>query len=62
METQTLITVQQVDSPRETIFVAHGPDGHSWLLKRLTRVAAEKDGLAYFLATRVLRDGRWVLS
>lgn len=62
-----VITVQQVEDgaalrPRETIFVAHGPDGHGWLLKRLTPEAAARDGLAYFLATRVLRDGHWVLA
>lgn len=46
-----------------TLYVAHGPDGHTWLLKRGTEAAAHRDGLAYFLATRELdAAGRWVLS
>ena len=44
------------------MFVAHGPDGHAWLLKRMTEDAAIRDGLAYFLATRALVGGRWVVT
>lgn len=67
--TAPMITVQRVESggpgtlrPRETLFVAHGQDGHVWMLARLSPEAAARDGLAYFLATRTLCDGRWVLS
>ena len=45
------------------MYVADGPDGHTWLLKRTTEEAALRDGLAYFLATRELdANGRWVIS
>jgi hypothetical protein len=45
------------------MYVADGPDGHVWLLKRLTEDAALRDGLAYFLAYYELdASGRWVLS
>jgi len=47
---------------RIPMYVADGPDGHVWLLKRTTEDAALRDGLAYFLATRELDgSGRWVL-
>lgn len=48
---------------RVKFYVAHGPDGHVWLLKRSTKEAALRDGLAYFLETRE-RDasGRWVAA
>lgn len=64
--TNPTITVQQIMNrpafgPHETMYVAHGPDGHEWMLKRMTESAAAADGLAYFLATRKLIDGRWVL-
>ena len=53
------ITVQEVTTREGLIFVAHGPGGHHWLLGRLTAAAARADGLAYFMATRELVDGRW---
>jgi hypothetical protein len=64
-----LITVEQIEDggpgtlrPRMTMFVAHGADGHTWLLKRTTAEAAARDGLAYFLKTRVQHEGRWYIS
>lgn len=63
------ITAEQIEvtnpitRERTTMYVAHGPDGHTWLLKRLTEEAALRDGIAYFLKTRELDAiGRWVLS
>ncbi len=47
---------------RTAMFVAHGPGGHTWLLERMTAESARADGLAYFLSTRVLHNGRWYLS
>lgn len=47
---------------RHQWFVADGPDGHAWLLKRTTEEAALVDGLAYFLATRTWDNCKWVLS
>ncbi len=56
------ITTQEVMTRDGVMFVAHGPDGHMWLLKRFTRKDAIRDGEEYFLATRVRgSDGRWVL-
>lgn len=65
--TLLMITIQMIDErptfgQRATMYVAHGPDGHTWLLKRTTSDAALRDGLAYFLATRTLVSGKWVLS
>ena len=69
MTTQPEITVEpiEVTNPitreRTPMYVAHGPDGHTWMLKRLTKESALRDGLAYFLETRELdAGGRWVLS
>lgn len=46
-----------------TLYVADGPDGHTWLLKRTTEADALRDGLAYFMATRKLdASGRWVTA
>lgn len=57
------IETQEVTTREGVMFVAHGPDGHMWLLKRFTREAAANDGLAYFLSTRALgADGRWVVA
>lgn len=42
-------------------YVAHGPDGHRWLLWRTTEAAALADGRAYFLATRVHDGTKWVI-
>lgn len=49
---------------RITVWFAHGPDGHTYLLKRLTEEAALRDGLTYFLETRTFDTtiGRWVCS
>lgn len=50
-----------LSASRITLYFAHGPDGHTHLVKRLTREAALRDGLAYFLETRQLdASGRWV--
>lgn len=50
-----------ISASRITLYFAHGPDGHTHLVKRLTREAALRDGLAYFLETRELdASGRWV--
>jgi hypothetical protein len=63
MKTNTaVITVTElVTQEGQLLFVANGPDNHMSLLARGTREAAAADGLEYFLATRVLRGGRWVL-
>lgn len=62
MDEPSIITVQNVSSGREPTFVAHGPDGHRWLIARGSEEAALRDGTEYFLATRVLNsDGIWVL-
>ena len=37
-------------------------DGHGSLLARLSPESAARDGLAYFLTTRELRNGHWVLK
>lgn len=64
-----LINVEQIEvggpgtlRPRETVFVAHGPDGHTWLLTRTTAAAAARDGHTYFMSTRVLHKGRWYIA
>ncbi len=69
MDTAELVTVELVTSLnpltriRATLWVAHGPDGHHWLLARTTQRDAMQDGLAYFLATRSLdASGRWVIA
>lgn len=62
----TVEPIEVVDAftrARTPMYVAHGPDGHTWMLKRFTKEAALHDGLAYFLETRELdASGRWVLS
>ena len=61
--TAHLIETQEVNTSDGVMYVAHGPDGHVWLIKRTTREAALRDGEAYFLATRIKgEDGRWVLN
>lgn len=63
MTIEPIEVVDPLTRARTPMFVAHGPDGHVWLLKRLTREAALRDGLAYFLETCELdASGRWVLS
>lgn len=57
---QEIVVTHPIDKTRTLMWVAHGPDGHDWLLKRLTKEAAERDGLAYFLETREIGpDGHW---
>ncbi len=68
MEKTPVITTELIDvvnpftRARTPMYVAHGPDGHVWLLKMLTEEAALRAGLSYFLETRRLdTNGRWVL-
>lgn len=57
------IDVEQINTREGVMFIAHGPDGHRWLIKRLTREAAAADGLAYFLAGYCRDDrGRWCVA
>lgn len=45
-----------------TMHMAHGPDGHTHLLARRTAESALRDGLDYFLDSRVYVDGKWVIG
>ena len=64
---EPVITTEQIEiadpltGARSIEFVAHGPEGHRWLLKRMTPASAQRDGLAYFTRTRALRNGKWEL-
>lgn len=58
--TTATIEVEQIMTKADGVmYVAHGPDDHRWLLKRFTEQAAREDGLAYFMASRALIDGKW---
>jgi len=56
-------TIETERLPSGDGYVAHGPDGHRWLLKRGTAEAAKAAGLAYFLSHYCRDDrGRWVVA
>lgn len=57
---EPIVVRDPLTGSRTPMFVCHGPDGHKWLLKRLSAEAAMADGLAYFMATRTIdASGRW---
>ena len=59
---EPILVVDPLTRDRMPMYVAHGLDGHRWLLKRLTEEAALRDGLAYFLSYYELDAcGRWAL-
>lgn len=63
MTAELIDVVDPFTRARTPMWVAHGPDGHTWQLKRFTKEAALRDGLAYFRETCELdASGRWVLS
>jgi hypothetical protein len=62
MSVEPIVVRDPLTGSRTPMFVCHGPDGHEWLLKRLSAEAAMADGVAYFMATRTIdASGRWVL-
>ena len=62
MLTEADIRVEPLIYGGEMWFTANGPDGHTYMLKRKTEDAARRDGLAYFLRTRVEHNGRWYIK
>jgi hypothetical protein len=63
--TTKLVTAREFFSKLEnrTLYMAEGPENAKSLLARATAEDAERDGLAYLLATRRQDEtGKWVIK